>query len=119
MTPTKDQILKAVCDYYETDPKYIFIKTREKVRVLKRQMLIFLLLTDAVGTLSEHTRFIELVSGETYDHATLIHSRNKIQAQRKFYSDIETAINKIRSGYKTNFNHFTFCNTTGCNINYN
>lgn len=120
MTPTKQQILNAVCIYYKVDAAYIFFRDKKKERIEKRQMAMYLLMIDSQGTLFQCTDFIEEVSGHCYDHATIMHSRKKIHDQRKFYPNIQFDIDRIREFYpKEDFTCIKFQNnTSGLTVNY-
>ena len=116
----KEDIVKATCDYYKITPEYLFEKKRERERVLKRQICIYLLLMDSVGTLMECEFFIKKEYSQDYHHATLLHSKNIIDSQKNHYTEIQKDINKIRNLYpKKDLEHFNFQNSTRSGLNYN
>lgn len=107
------EILKAVCDYYKITTAELFVKHRGKNTILQRQIFSYLLLTDSIGTLKQHVKFIFEVSQQRIDHSTLIYSRDKIKSNRQHYSDIDKAIIEIRNTYpKKDFEYLKFQNSS-------
>jgi chromosomal replication initiation ATPase DnaA len=115
----KQEILKAVCNYYTITVSDLFNREKTKDRMLKRQIFTYLLLTDSVGTLDQHVKFIFEASEQRFTHPTLIYSRDKINANRKHYKHIAKAIDEIRQLYpKKDFNYLEFQNCTIPGLNY-
>jgi chromosomal replication initiation ATPase DnaA len=107
------EILKAVCDYYKITVEELFVKHRGKNTILQRQIFTYLLLTDSIGTLQEHVKFIFEASQQRIDHSTLIYSRDKIKSNRQHYYAIDKAVIEIRNTYpKKDFEYLEFQNST-------
>lgn len=94
-----ERILKIVCENLGVDPEDVKSKTRKGEIAQARHIFCYLAYTSATGhTLTEIGRFIGR------DHATVLHSRNKIKdflTFDKYIKDIVTTLN-IRLGRFSN-----------------
>lgn len=91
-----NQVLKSVCQHYEITSDLLFSRSRLKEIVFKKQVFMYLAMTETDSTLINLTKFIKSVSRQQYDHCTIMHSRNKIKNELRFYPDLVEEIELLR-----------------------
>lgn len=91
-----NQVLKTVCQHYDITSDLLFSRIRLKEIVFKKQLFMYLAMTETKSTLINLTKFIKSVSGQQYDHCTIMHSRNKIKNELEIYPDLKKEVEEIR-----------------------
>lgn len=96
------QIVKAVCSYYDITSEKLFKPRRTSDIILKRQIFIYIALTETGCTLRELIEFIKFNHKLSVNHATLIYTRNKIKTEKEIYYSIYEDIENIKSRIQDN-----------------
>jgi len=94
-TPTKEEVLQVVCDYFEIEAEELIKKSRKQNLVYKRQVLAYLCYFFCRCSYEDLGEFIG-----NRDHATMLYSVSKISTLRTVYEDIEKEVKFLESKVK-------------------
>jgi len=94
-TPTKEEVLQVVCDYFEIEAEELIKKSRKQNLVYKRQVLAYLCYFFCRCSYEDLGEFIG-----NRDHATMLYSVSKISTLRTVYDDIEKEVKFLESKVK-------------------